>query len=61
MMGCQRLLIVNADDFGQSSGINRGIIGAHQYGIVPSEIEMGPRLRAGQAQLSSIDLNTSLL
>jgi chitin disaccharide deacetylase len=35
-MGRQRLLIVNADDFGQSSGINRGIIWAHQYGIVTS-------------------------
>ena len=29
-------LIVNADDFGQSSGINRGIIEAHEHGIVTS-------------------------
>lgn len=31
-----RRLIVNADDFGRSPGINRGIVAAHQYGIVTS-------------------------
>lgn len=31
-----RALIVNADDFGQSTGINRGIVEAHQRGIVTS-------------------------
>ena len=31
-----RRLIVNADDFGQSPGVNRGIIEAHQHGIVTS-------------------------
>src|SRR5436853_7843493 len=31
-----RQLIVNADDFGQSHGINRGIIEAHEQGIVTS-------------------------
>jgi chitin disaccharide deacetylase len=31
-----RLLIVNADDFGLSAGINRGIVEAHQSGIVTS-------------------------
>jgi predicted glycoside hydrolase/deacetylase ChbG (UPF0249 family) len=31
-----RLLIVNADDFGQSPGINRGIIRAWEQGIVTS-------------------------
>ena len=29
-------LIVNADDFGQSEGINKGIIQAHEHGIVTS-------------------------
>lgn len=29
-------LVVNADDFGASSGINRGIIDAHTHGIVTS-------------------------
>jgi chitin disaccharide deacetylase len=32
----ERRLIVNADDFGQSTGINRGIIEAHERGIVTS-------------------------
>jgi hopanoid biosynthesis associated protein HpnK len=31
-----RLLIVNADDFGMSPGINRGIIEAHRQGILTS-------------------------
>ncbi len=32
----KKYLIVNADDFGQSVGINRGVIKAHEYGIVTS-------------------------
>jgi len=31
-----RRLIVNADDFGQSPGVNRGIIAAHERGVVTS-------------------------
>ena len=31
-----RLLIVNADDFGLSPGINRGIIEAHRRGVLTS-------------------------
>src|SRR5262245_13315092 len=31
-----RQLIVNADDFGQSDGITRGIVQAHDHGIVTS-------------------------
>jgi predicted glycoside hydrolase/deacetylase ChbG (UPF0249 family) len=34
--GSERYLIVNADDFGQSHGINRGIVEAHERGIVTS-------------------------
>lgn len=30
------MLIVNADDFGQSAGVTRGIIEAHEHGIVTS-------------------------
>lgn len=32
----ERYLIVNADDFGQSEGVNRGVIVAHEQGIVTS-------------------------
>lgn len=31
-----RILIVNADDFGRSPGVNRGVIRAHEHGIVTS-------------------------
>src|SRR3954447_18917940 len=33
-MNASRTLIVNADDFGQSHGVNRGIAEAHEHGIV---------------------------
>ncbi len=36
----KRALIVNADDFGQSFGVNRGIMEAHQRGIVISASPM---------------------
>jgi len=32
----ERYLIVNADDFGQSAGVNEGVIETHQRGIVTS-------------------------
>jgi predicted glycoside hydrolase/deacetylase ChbG (UPF0249 family) len=32
----QRTVIVNADDFGENAGVNRGIIEAHERGIVTS-------------------------
>ena len=32
----ERVLIVNADDFGRSPGVNRGVIQAHEEGIVTS-------------------------
>lgn len=35
-MASTRYVIVNADDFGQSRGVNRGIIHAHEHGIVTS-------------------------
>ena len=36
MLPVKRYLIVNADDFGQSYGVNRGIIAAYECGIVTS-------------------------
>src|SRR6266850_8278888 len=35
-MSANRYLIVNADDFGRSSAVNRGVIHAHDHGIVTS-------------------------
>ncbi len=35
-MDTERYLIVNADDFGRSPGVNRGIIETHERGIVTS-------------------------
>ena len=32
----KRYLIVNADDFGESAGINEGVFAAHEHGIVTS-------------------------
>jgi chitin disaccharide deacetylase len=32
----QRVLIVNADDFGRSPGVNQGVIRAHEQGVVTS-------------------------
>jgi predicted glycoside hydrolase/deacetylase ChbG (UPF0249 family) len=32
----KKILIVNADDFGLSAGVNAGIIRAHEHGIVTS-------------------------
>jgi predicted glycoside hydrolase/deacetylase ChbG (UPF0249 family) len=36
MVNAKRRLIVNADDFGRSAGVNRGIIQSHEHGIVTS-------------------------
>lgn len=35
-MSDKKCLIVNADDFGLSAGVNRGVIRAHQHGILTS-------------------------
>jgi predicted glycoside hydrolase/deacetylase ChbG (UPF0249 family) len=50
-MSGEKFLIVNADDFGQSPGINRGIIEAHEHGIVTSASLMTRWLAAGEAAI----------
>ena len=66
-----RAVIVNADDFGQSDGINRGIVEAHERGVVTSASLMvrWPAARAaaayarGQPRLSvglHVDLGESI-
>ncbi len=44
-----RLVIVNADDFGYSSGVNRGVVEAHEHGIVTSASLMVHRPAAADA------------
>ena len=48
-MAHTRSLIVNADDFGLSPGVNRGIIAAHEHGIVTSASLMVRWPRAAEA------------
>ncbi|HET7442593.1 MAG TPA: ChbG/HpnK family deacetylase [Terriglobales bacterium] len=51
-----RRLIINADDFGLTSGINRGIIEAHQHGIVTSTTLManGPAFGAAVVKAAAL-------
>src|SRR5438128_1512986 len=66
-MSGRRYLIVNADDFGQSPGVNRGIMRAHEQGIVTSaslmvrwpaaaEAAAYPRTRTGLSLGLHVDL-----
>src|SRR5438045_1956703 len=48
-MDGRRILIVNADDFGQSPTINKGIVEAHQRGIVTSASLMVRQNAAAEA------------
>lgn len=49
-----RLLIVNADDFGRTAGINEGILRAHRHGLVSSATLMVnyPEARAAAQSLA---------
>lgn len=49
MMTADKCLIVNADDFGQSRSVNRGVITAHEHGIVTSASLMVRWPNAGDA------------
>jgi len=48
-MSCKAYLIVNADDFGLSPGVNRGILECHEHGIVTSTSLMVRQNAAGEA------------
>jgi chitin disaccharide deacetylase len=48
-----RYLVVNADDFGASDGINRGIVKAHRWGILTSTSLMVNAPRSIEAALLS--------
>jgi predicted glycoside hydrolase/deacetylase ChbG (UPF0249 family) len=52
-MACKKQLIVNADDFGQSPGVNDGVIVAHDSGIVTSASLMVRWPAAAQAAADS--------
>jgi predicted glycoside hydrolase/deacetylase ChbG (UPF0249 family) len=45
----ERFLIVNADDFGLSDGVNRGVVETHEHGIVTSASLMVRARSAGDA------------
>jgi len=58
-----RFLIVNADDFGRNSGINEGIMAAHQNGIVTSAslmVRWPHALAAAEYARSQPDLSIGL-
>jgi predicted glycoside hydrolase/deacetylase ChbG (UPF0249 family) len=56
----QPTLIVNADDFGQSEGVNRGILRAHREGIVTSASLMVRWPAAEHAALNAEQLDLGL-
>ena len=49
-----RFLVVNADDFGMSQAVNRGIVEAHERGIVTSASLLGLWPGAGEAAAYAI-------
>jgi chitin disaccharide deacetylase len=51
-----RRLIVNADDFGLTAGVNRGIVQSHQNGIVTSTTLMACSKRFSEAAAVTKDL-----
>lgn len=53
-----RHLIVNADDLGASQGVNRGILEAHERGIVTSASLMVRRPAAGEAAAAARGLTS---
>lgn len=63
MSSAARYLIVNADDFGLSGGVNQGILDAHRHGIVTSTslMVLAPAAaQAGRAARENPDLSVGL-
>lgn len=61
MTGARRFLIVNADDFGLTAGVSRGILEAHRRGIVSSttalvNLPAAPDLDAEAAALPRVGI-----
>jgi predicted glycoside hydrolase/deacetylase ChbG (UPF0249 family) len=58
----ERFLIVNADDFGRSSGVNRGVLRSHHEGIVTSATLMvrWPAAEEAAAYARRSDLSVGL-
>lgn len=59
----RRCLIVNADDFGQSAGINRGVARAHEHGVVTSAslmVRWPPSAEAAAYARANSDLSVGL-
>src|SRR5207249_2598538 len=52
-----RRLVVNADDFGYSPGINAGVLEAHRRGIVTSASLMVPRRAARELKTFGVGLH----
>jgi predicted glycoside hydrolase/deacetylase ChbG (UPF0249 family) len=62
-MSGPRFLIVNADDFGRSPGINRGIMRAHREGVVTSAsmmVRWPSAAEAAEYALAHADLSVGL-
>lgn len=54
-MSTERTLIVNADDFGRTQGVNRGVVHAYEQGIVTSATLMVRWPAAGEAGAYACD------
>jgi predicted glycoside hydrolase/deacetylase ChbG (UPF0249 family) len=50
-----RIFVVNADDFGQSPSVNRGVVAAHDRGIVTSATVLAGRPHAKEAAAVAMD------
>jgi len=54
-MSAERLLIVNADDFGLTAGVNRAVRAAHEHGVLSSTSVLAAAAHALEAEAVSRD------